>query len=205
LYTTQPTSATVRLGAPDGPIVAKVGVDFPIEPTKAMTLTAWLPPELVGTGQHLLYWELDPGMQLRERDRSDNTALATVGILPDLSSNAVLLGWNRAARTAAPVLLRVENNGSAASAATAAEVWSGDQKLTRVPIAALAPGEAVDIEGVLPASTAGYEKLTVRIDPDNVVAETNENNNLVIGGGLATALPPPGGGTNRMFIPLVKR
>jgi hypothetical protein len=204
LYTTQPTTATVRLGTPDGPVVAEVGVDFPIASTDAVTLSAWLPPELVGPGQHALYWELDPGAQLGERDLGDNVAIATVGVLPDLASDAQLLGWGRAAGAPVAARLRVTNTGSAASVATVAAVWSGNKQLARIAIPALAPGEGADIEGTLPASPTGYERLVVQLDPDDAVAEANENNNLVVGGGLG-GLPPAGGGSYRAYLPLVAR
>jgi hypothetical protein len=205
LYVTQATTATVRLGASDGPVVAEVPVAFPVEPTDVVTLTAWLPPELVGPGQHALYWELDPGTLLGERDRGDNIAIGTVGVLPDLESGAELLGWGRTAGAPSTVWLRVENTGSAASAATSASVWSGDQLLGRIDIPALAPGAAADVEGSLPANDAGYPQLAVQLDADNAVAEVNENNNLVLGGGLGAAPPPGGGGGYRAYLPLVAR
>lgn len=215
LYATGTTSATLRLGAPDGPRVADVGVAFPISRTSTIEATAWLSPTVLGAGRHTLYWELDPGRQLPERSRVDNSLAVSVDVLPDLTTSPALIGWGRAPGATAPLSMRVENQGSWASSASAAELWDGppgapgSHSLGRVVVPALAAGEAVELKGTLklaglPAAESGLQALYVQLDPDGSLDEVNENNNLIVAGTPAT-LPQPGSGGVRIYLPVLRR
>lgn len=213
LYTTAATSATLRLGAPDGPRVAAVAVAFPISRTETIEATAWISPTLLGQGRHTLYWELDPNQSLPDRNRVDNTLAIDVEVLPDLASSPELIGWGRAPGATAPLSMRVENRGSWASPASAAELWdgppgaTGSHRLGRITVPAIPAGGSVELNGTLqlsgtPAAKEGLKALYVRLDPDGSVAEVNESNNLIVAGAPAGAKQLP---ANRLYLPLLRR
>jgi hypothetical protein len=213
LYATGTTSATLRLGAPDGPRVADVGVAFPISRTNTIEATAWLSPTVLGPGRHTLYWELDPGRRLPERSRVDNSLAVSIDVLPDLVTSPALIGWGRAPGASAPLSMRVENQGSWASPPSEAELWdgppgaSGSHSLGRIAVPAIAAGGAVELSGTLqlaglPAAEGGLKALYVQLDPAGVADEVNENNNLIVAGTPAGA-PLPGG--TRIYLPLLRR
>jgi len=217
LYSTMPTSATLRLGAPDGPVVADVGVAFPISRTATLDATAWISPTVLGAGSHTLFWQLDPGRRLAERDQADNSFAVQVDVLPDLATAPGLIGWGRSPGATAPLSMRVENHGSWASAASAADLWdgppgaAGSHKLGRVAVPAIAAGGFAELTGTLqlaglPAAQRGLAALYVQLDPDGRVAEVNENNNLIVAGQpTAPTTQPPPPGNNRLYLPLLRR
>jgi hypothetical protein len=216
LYNTSSTTATLRLGAPDGPLLSELGVVFPVSRTVSIEPSAWISPTLLGAGRHTVYWELDPAGRLPERSRVDNAFAVQVDVLPDLASEATLIGWGRSPGATAPLSLRVENRGSWASAASAAELWdgppgaAGSRSLGRVSIPAIAAGRAVELSGTLnlsgtPAAQSGLKALYVRLDPDGRLAELNENNNLIIAGQPSFIVSPPPPLNNRLYMPLLRR
>jgi hypothetical protein len=214
LYTREETQAVIRLGAPDGPKIGETKISFPVTPTTSVSVTQWISTTALGMGRHTLYWQLDPENTRGERVDIDNLTATRVDILPDLSTAPELIGWGRAPGTAAPVSLRVQNDGNWASSESMAAIFDGEpglpgtHRIGAIPIPAIAPGEFVELTGSLtlaglPAAATGLQQIYVQLDPANTLPEINENNNLLVNGILDDApMQPP---KVSIYLPVARR
>jgi hypothetical protein len=217
IYSSATTTATLRLDAEDGPVVGTAGVSFPITPTDTVTATSWITTTNLATGRHALYREVDPSGSMGDRAREKHIAVTSIDVLPDLTTDATLIGWDRKPGATSPLTLRVRNDGNRASSASLLEVYdappgtTGAHRLASIPVPAIAAGGYAELAGTLtltglPAAKTGLETLYVTLDPAGTLAELNENNNLVrVGGRLGPPIPDGGLPDTRVFLPLIGR
>jgi hypothetical protein len=221
IYSSVPVTASLRLGAPDGEEIAQAGGVFPLSPVDSITLSASVAPghqlksgATLQPGSYVVYWVLDPNNALGDPDTTDNIIPLTLHLLPDLKTAPALLGFGTAPGATAPLSLRVDNIGMVASPAAQLRVYAvhpltlGAAPLLTLPIAAIEPGESLELAGAIPLSgtpfeASGLQGLYVWIDPLNTIAELNENNNLLAASPVSTQVIPPEG-LPQVYLPLIR-
>jgi hypothetical protein len=213
LYSTAETTATVRLGAPDGPLVAELPVSFPATHTATLSLTQWISTTNLGMGSHSVYWEVDSANRRGERTTIDNATATRVNVYPDLETDAALVGWGHEPGPTAPVSLRVLNEGNWPAEGGVAAIFDGEpgmpgtRRIGEIAIPRLEPGDFAELTGTLnltglPAAANGLSQIYVQLDPADSIPELNENNNLT----LASSGPwKAGPGHHRVVMPLIRR
>ena len=211
-----PVTATLRLDDPTGPIISTATIKFPDAPTMPATAMAWIPKELIGTGRHLIFWDIDPNQRLGEQNRSDNEVVSAVHIAPDLSSNPLMVTWDKTPGTSKSLRMVVRNDGNATARASIASVWTGDpadansKEVARIDVPAIRAGESAEVSGTLtlsnlPAATTGLTSVYVRLDAGDALEEINENNNLLMVGGVLGGSEEEPSTSNTVYLPLVRR
>lgn len=210
-------TATLRLDDPNGPVVGQEQLHFLNTPTGPVTVTGWIPSSLLTPGRHLIYWNIDPGERLGERNRADNVPVTAVRVQPDLATEPLLISWDQTPGPTTPIHMVVRNEGNATAQGGSVAMWDGEpgqegsHLLGRLALPTLAAGESAEVNGTLdlanlPAATTGLQGMYVQLDPANTLDELNENNNvLVVGGVLGGPVVPPPTTTYKVYLPLVQR
>ena len=192
IYLPGPVTATLTLEDVAGDPLGAFQVNFPESPASEITVTAPISAGVLGPGHHLIFWSLDASSLPANADR--DAAVASL----DRAGRA---GPGRRTRCGSasgrrPVLRRpsspdVQKRGETGPAATSAlDVWDGrpgkggSHRLLRLPLPGIQPMETATVSGTLqlgglPWAAGGLPGLYLRLDPDNVIEESNENNNLV--------------------------
>jgi hypothetical protein len=158
-----------------GTTVGQTTVNGTLAPGDLVTVTQILsdPNALVGLGD-TLWAVLDSGDAVNEADETNNTGYAALRVLPDLTlAPADIQGHglltitvhNAGVMAASGAVLSVRHSGS-----TGPLVYSDTLGL-------LQPGESQ--VATLDLSMSQVE-LWAKVDPDNIVAESNEGNNLAV-------------------------
>lgn len=205
--------AKLTLNSPDGVVIGRGQVAFPLAATDSVTLSAPVSTTLLGPGRHQLYWTLAPDDTLGESDRSNNTVGTTITILPDLAAMDDTIFFGKGSGNSAPFNMRVMNQGNWPNEPTNVKVFDAmpgtatSQTLLSLAVPAIEPGMSVVISGTLnlvgmPAASSGLSSVYVQIDGDEAVEESNENNNLIAAGdvlevGAAVSFP--------LYMPAIER
>ncbi len=208
LYVGAHFTATQHLDAIDGPVIGTVDLAFPKSPVPFITATSTISPGLLGSGTHLLYWDLDPSVA----GQLGAVTPTHVSVLPDLTTSPYLIGYGKSPGSTAPFNAIVQNTGLTQSHGGQLAVYDGPpgqadtHSLLSLPLPDIPAGAAAPLQGTLnltgsPAATTGLTGIYVEIDPDGAVADLNENNNLAIVG-----QPLGGGSTHTLsYLPLIRR
>lgn len=97
--------------------------------------------------------------------------------LPDLAVTALQALSDPTVGENCTVRATIENIGDAVSPATTAVFSAGGVEIARPAVAALAPGNATVLTLTWTPVTAGTVMLTLSVDPDNLIGETDRTNN----------------------------
>jgi hypothetical protein len=192
LVASAPFAVDFRAGDPlTGTLVATATVASNIAPGDLLTLTQALtdPVSLVGLGD-TLWAVVDSAAAVTEADETNNMAYAALGVLPDLALSAADI------QGSGPITVVVRNTGVFTASETSLTVRQDaltGPVLYSDTLARLGPGAGQAITLTLPA---GRFELWARVDPKNVIAESNEGNNLA----LRTVEV-----LHRVYLPLVLR
>ncbi|GAC1637395.1 MAG: hypothetical protein NVS4B8_02140 [Herpetosiphon sp.] len=215
LYNSIMPTATLRLDAPDGPLLRTVGAAFPITPTDTVRASAFISSTNLTPGRHTVYWTLDPTNVAGSNNQTHNQAISELNVLPDLTTDPALVGWDQTPGASKPISLRINNDGDAPSAPTIVVVYdappgiSAAHQVARINVPAIAAGGYAELTATLnlqgtPAATSGLAALFLQIDPGNTIAELDKNNNLLAVGIIATG-PYTGQLASNIFLPLSNR
>lgn len=192
LTTGAPFDVAFRAADPvTGTLVATATVSSAIAAGGQCTVTQALtdPASLVSLGRTL--WAVaDDGDAVVEADEKNNTAYAALGALPDLTLAAGDV------QGSGPLAITVHNAGIITATGATLAVHQGALTGTLLysdTLGDLGPG-AVQTTTLSPA--AGQLELWVKVDPNNLVAESDEGNNLAV---REVEIP------NRVYLPLVMR
>ena len=177
----------IRLGdAATGAVVAQA--EAPVLPADASVELALVwDTQGLAAADYALYAVLDATASLAELDETNNTLLRLVRLgdndLPDLSLETFGVAATAVAGDLVPVQLEVLNRGADLDAGfTVALEVNGAEALRHVELARLAAGEARSLELELPTvGRSGVLLLEAVLDPEDEIAELDENNNR--GGG----------------------
>lgn len=154
------------------------GISPPPAGVGDLTAEVVWPPD---SNQLTAYVVVDPAHVLPDVDRSNNAAGRTLVVLPDL---AISLGAESSGPSDWELVARVSNSGAAASPATTAVIHSGDVDgpvLATLAVPQLNPGAFFDAPflwtGVGDLRGSSPLEISAVVDPQNLIAEANENDN----------------------------
>ncbi|MDC6167882.1 CARDB domain-containing protein [Paucibacter sp. XJ19-41] len=140
-------------------------------------------PNISGTAQRLYFVALDPANKITEANKEDNKAFrdVLVNAMADLavsSGSIVLTPVMPRPGDALSIAVEVQNLGQQAANAVLVRLLDGATVLGEQTLATVAPQakSTARFSLNLPAQSAA-RSLTVLVDPDNAVQETNKGNN----------------------------
>lgn len=187
-----PFTVTLRAADPaTGTIVAALRVLVGLGPAGRLTLTQPLTDPLALGGLGEIVWAVaDSADTVAEADEDNNTAYASLGVLPDLHIAAADL------QGLGPISVTVHNAGLFTATSVVLAVRQDGLSGTLVlstTLGDLGPGAQATVRLSLPA---GAVELWAKADPDDAIRELDEGNNLAIG-----SYPIQ----HRVYLPLVQR
>ncbi|MFH0725313.1 MAG: CARDB domain-containing protein [Pseudomonadota bacterium] len=135
-------------------------------------------------GERIVFIRIDPDAEISEIDEEDNSAFRTLKILslPDLAVATASIAFAPVApRVGDPVMIRVavQNNGDQAAATVPVQVREGGTIIDSGVIETISPKSYADISFRFdPAGRSGSFNITVVVDPENIIGETDKSNNI---------------------------
>ena len=156
-------------------------------------ISASVPAGFTGARQYDL--TVDPQQLVKESNEGNNTNLATVDIRPliDLRMASTAARFDPATRRVvfSFCVANVSKSGSDNTEVSIRDRLTGDT-VGKVPIGPLSPGRQVcrsDVAGAAPAGFNGTRVYDAMVDPQNRIAESNEDNNTATAKASISALP----------------
>jgi hypothetical protein len=146
--------------------------------------------EALVLGVHSICVVVDPENEIDEINENNNQACANIRVFRPLSSDLVLTTYNISFLPPTPVVegtnvtinATIWNAGGAASGQTFARFTDGGPTSGRIGpdqfVDVIGAGGTANISMLWNTSRVGNHVICVAADPDNLIAEANENNNL---------------------------
>jgi CARDB protein len=170
---------TVRAVAGADVLATQVLPALGVKASERVSLTPLIPTDLRGTGR-LVTLTVDPADQVPELDEDNNVARskAFFPLLPDLTIGDVTTKLDSSGR-AITVGATITNVGGAADELQTTIQASARNKTATAPVAPLQVGESTSVVTTLrlPDRLVGLVQVAVAVDPNDLVAEQNEDNN----------------------------
>jgi len=131
-----------------------------------------------GPGAHEIYVVIDRSGSIKELDESNNIAYNTITILPDLSLSYADITFSNTTPSAGDeitISAIIHNQGGTSAESTNVSFFSNNSLIGSDTVT-VGAGE-YEMASVPWIAAAGYNNITVVIDPTNLIAEWNETNN----------------------------
>jgi subtilase family serine protease len=146
------------------------------------------------SGRQVIYVVVDPDNTIKEVDKSNNRAVQVIYIIarPDLAGTVSAPAMTEG--NPVNITITIKNQGGSPAANVKVSFFSGEPELGKhlcndVVIPNVAVGSSQNISVTMDTiNRAGTQKVSVLIDPENQINESNESNNKL---SAAFAVDPP--------------
>jgi subtilase family serine protease/prenyltransferase beta subunit len=138
---------------------------------------------ITDSGERIIYIQVDPGNQIEEIRKDDNDAFTTLKILslPDLIISTNSIAFNPAAPKdgdMVAITVTVQNKGEQDASNVPVRAFEGDTVIgTQVIPSISGNSQSVASFTYDTAGKNGPHKITIKVDPDDTIAEQSKDNN----------------------------